>query len=83
MAPELTAIGRSPGHNLVCRPDARNNEFSTCPEDRPLIAQFGTNSPHYLAKAAGMIREHVDGVNIPCLRPAAYSCILPLQLACT
>lgn len=50
--------------SFVNAPQARANEFSTCAEDRPLVAQFGANNAHQLATAAAMIQEHVDGIDI-------------------
>lgn len=51
-------------NSFVNSPMARANEFSTCGADRPLVAQFGSNNAHELAKAAAMIQEHVDGIDI-------------------
>ena len=38
--------------------------FTTCPEDRPLAAQFCGNEPQTLLKAARMVEDDVDAVDI-------------------
>lgn len=43
----------------------RKEKFSTCPEDRPVLAQFCSNDPQHLLAAAQIIaQEGVDGVDI-------------------
>lgn len=42
----------------------RAEHFTTCPEDRPLLAQFCANDPEILLKAAKIVEPHVDGVDL-------------------
>lgn len=42
----------------------REEHFSTCPEDRPLLAQFCANDPDILLKAARIVEPYVDGIDI-------------------
>ena len=42
----------------------RNINFTTCPEDRPLIVQFGGNDPQTLLKAARFVEDRCDAVDI-------------------
>lgn len=40
------------------------HNFSTCAEDRPLVVQFCGNDPNYLLKAAQMVEDECDAVDI-------------------
>jgi tRNA-dihydrouridine synthase 1 len=42
----------------------RAEHFSTCPEDRPLLAQFCANDPDILINAAKIVAPHVDGIDL-------------------
>lgn len=42
----------------------KRDNFSTCPEDRPLIVQFCSNDPDYLLRAAKMVEDECDAVDI-------------------
>lgn len=45
-------------------PAYRAEHFTTCPEDRPLLAQFCANDPDILLAAAKIVEPYVDGVDI-------------------
>jgi len=40
----------------------RDAQFSTCPEDRPLIVQFCANDPEHFVKAAEYVYDHCDAI---------------------
>jgi len=42
----------------------RDRNFTTCPEDRPLVVQFCANDPEYLLQAALYVQDHADAVDI-------------------
>jgi tRNA-dihydrouridine synthase 1 len=42
----------------------RNDVFTTCDEDRPLITQFCGNDPKMLLTAARLVEGHCDGIDI-------------------
>lgn len=42
----------------------RNEEFTTCAEDRPLLAQFCANDPEYLVAAGRLIQHQVDAIDL-------------------
>lgn len=49
------------------------DEFSTCIEDRPLIAQFATNSPYELCKSICVFQNCIDGIDINCGCPQTWA----------
>ncbi|KAK5971578.1 tRNA-dihydrouridine synthase [Trichostrongylus colubriformis] len=44
----------------------RSSEFSTIPEDRPLIVQFASDDPSIFASAAEMVYKYASGVDLNC-----------------
>jgi tRNA-dihydrouridine synthase 1 len=42
----------------------RGQHFTTCPEDRPVFAQFCANDPQLLLSAARHVQDHVDAIDI-------------------
>jgi len=44
----------------------RSQQFSTCPADRPLFAQFCGDDPETLVRAAKHVEAHVDAVDLNC-----------------
>jgi len=46
------------------KPQKRSNMFQTCPEDRPLIAQFCANDPDILLQATKIVENDVDAVDL-------------------
>jgi len=47
-------------------------EFTTCPEDRPLIAQLAANDPIEAGKCAEVFAQFVDGIDINCGCPQGW-----------
>jgi tRNA-dihydrouridine synthase 4 len=52
---------------------ARDSDFSTSIDDRPLIVQFGTGNPHELAMAALKVAPYADGVDVNCGCPQRWA----------
>ena len=42
----------------------RNEHFTTCEADRPLLTQFCANDPEILLAAAKMVEDHCDGIDV-------------------
>ena len=42
----------------------KKDHFTTCPQDRPLVAQFCGNDPATMVKAAKMVEDEVDAIDI-------------------
>jgi tRNA-dihydrouridine synthase 1 len=42
----------------------REREFQTCPEDHPLIAQFCGNDPQIILKAARLVQDQVEAIDL-------------------
>lgn len=52
---------------------ARDNEFTTCKEDRPLIVQFAADNAKDFADAAEIISPFADGVDLNCGCPQRWA----------
>ncbi|OQV24582.1 tRNA-dihydrouridine(20a/20b) synthase [NAD(P)+]-like [Hypsibius exemplaris] len=52
---------------------AREADFSTDPDDRPLIVQFGSSSPSDIVDAAEYIARVSDGIDINCGCPQKWA----------
>ncbi|XP_034473484.1 tRNA-dihydrouridine(20a/20b) synthase [NAD(P)+]-like [Drosophila innubila] len=52
---------------------ARQNEFSTGPDDQPLIAQFAAKDATEFATSAQLIYPYVDGVDLNCGCPQSWA----------
>lgn len=46
------------------KPHYRRDHFTTCPEDRPILAQFCGNDPDTVLQAARMVESQVDGIDL-------------------
>jgi tRNA-dihydrouridine synthase 1 len=42
----------------------RDEFFTTCPQDRPLVAQFCANSPQLFLEAARFVEDKCDAVDL-------------------
>eukprot|EP00871_Galdieria_phlegrea_P004415 jgi/Galph1/4975/GphlegSOOS_G3615.1 len=42
----------------------RKAQFTTCPEDRPLVVQFCSNDPDMFVKAAELVQDECDAVDL-------------------
>ena len=51
-------------NSFICSKDYRENNFTTCAEDRPLIVQFGGHDPQTLLKAAKYVEHQCDAIDI-------------------
>lgn len=52
---------------------ARDNDFSTCPEDRPLIVQFAAKNPVEFADSAEIVAPFSDGIDLNCGCPQRWA----------
>ncbi|CAH8645350.1 unnamed protein product [Heterobilharzia americana] len=52
---------------------ARNIDFTTCPDDRPLIVQLASNDPCEFAMATEMLAPYCDGVDLNCGCPQSWA----------
>jgi tRNA-dihydrouridine synthase 4 len=52
---------------------ARDSEFSTCGEDRPLVVQFGTKDPIEMAQACLKAESYVDAFDLNCGCPQRWA----------
>ncbi|OWF41947.1 tRNA-dihydrouridine(20a/20b) synthase [NAD(P)+]-like [Mizuhopecten yessoensis] len=52
---------------------ARDSEFTTCKEDRPLVVQFAASNAQDLADAAEIIAPYADGVDLNCGCPQRWA----------
>jgi tRNA-dihydrouridine synthase 1 len=53
----------------------RQEEFQTCPEDRPLVAHFAANDPEIFRQAALLVQDQCDAIdlNLGCPQRVAHS----------
>lgn len=52
---------------------ARDCEFQTCPEDRPLVMQFAASNAADFRRAAELVAPHVDGIDLNCGCPQSWA----------
>ncbi|XP_064606472.1 tRNA-dihydrouridine(20a/20b) synthase [NAD(P)+]-like isoform X2 [Liolophura sinensis] len=52
---------------------ARDSDFTTCKEDRPLIVQFAANNSQDFADAAEIVSPFADGVDLNCGCPQRWA----------
>lgn len=52
---------------------ARNHEFHTNSEDRPLVVQFASNKADEFATATEIVRNYSDGVDLNCGCPQRWA----------
>lgn len=52
---------------------ARDNEFTTCLEDIPIISQFAARDAYEFSVAAQLIYPYVDGVDLNCGCPQSWA----------
>ncbi|CAH8569509.1 unnamed protein product [Schistosoma turkestanicum] len=52
---------------------ARNIEFTTCPDDRPLIVQLASNDPCEFTIATEMLAPYCDGIDLNCGCPQSWA----------
>jgi tRNA-dihydrouridine synthase 4 len=73
-AVDLTYTPMLVAKEFIRHPHARYTEFSTNPDDTPVIAQFAAKDPVTLARAAEMVFPYVDGVDLNCGCPQTWAC---------
>jgi len=52
---------------------ARDNEFTTNEEDKPLIVQFAANKAEYFSGSAELVSKHCNGVDLNCGCPQRWA----------
>ncbi|EGC35390.1 hypothetical protein DICPUDRAFT_152274 [Dictyostelium purpureum] len=50
--------------NFVTCKTYRKDNFTTCPEDRPLVVQFCGNDPEWVVKAAKLVEDRCDAIDL-------------------
>ncbi|GAB7356444.1 hypothetical protein MBLNU459_g7213t2 [Dothideomycetes sp. NU459] len=70
---DLTYTPMILAHEFIRHPIARNSDFSTNPNEGPLIAQFASSDPTELGRAAEMIGPWVDGIDLNCGCPQSWA----------
>ncbi|XP_076351647.1 dihydrouridine synthase 4 isoform X1 [Tachypleus tridentatus] len=60
-------------NSFVHSAKARDNEFTTCFGDRPLVVQFAANNATDLADAAELVAPYADGVDLNCGCPQRWA----------
>lgn len=58
---------------FIRHPVARDSDFSTHPNEGPVIAQFASNDPVEFARAATLISPWVNGVDLNCGCPQSWA----------
>ncbi|THD20141.1 tRNA-dihydrouridine synthase [Fasciola hepatica] len=59
--------------SFITSAKARDVEFTTCTDDRPLIVQFASEDPCELAKATELVADYCDGVDLNCGCPQKWA----------
>lgn len=54
---------------------ARDSDFTTCPEDRPLIVQFAASTAQDFADAAEIVAPFSDGIDLNCGCPQRWAMV--------
>ena len=49
---------------MVIDKNYKKINFTTCPQDRPLVVQLCGNDPDYLLQAAKMVEDECDAIDI-------------------
>ncbi|XP_033625787.1 tRNA-dihydrouridine(20a/20b) synthase [NAD(P)+]-like [Asterias rubens] len=70
---DLTFTPMIMADSFVKSTKARDNEFTTNREDRPLIVQFAAKHARDLADAAEVVRPYADGVDLNCGCPQRWA----------
>ncbi|KAH3880911.1 tRNA-dihydrouridine(20a/20b) synthase [NAD(P)+]-like [Dreissena polymorpha] len=60
-------------NSFVASLKARDSEFTTCREDRPLIVQFAAHNDVDFGNAAGIVSPYADGVDLNCGCPQRWA----------
>lgn len=60
-------------NSFVSSLKARDSEFTTCFEDRPLVVQFAASDPKHFADAAEIVYPFSDGVDLNCGCPQRWA----------